>query len=112
MKHQVLERDRKKDNEESTSALNRANVAHAEFADQQRRQIAFLESEIEKLKQLLVHKNNEIDANIAQHRTIKSNLEEDIRHLKLDNNDMRTRFDNIEHNKNLQINELRNKNVD
>ncbi|KAL4438399.1 hypothetical protein ABPG74_009438 [Tetrahymena malaccensis] len=109
LKYQVLEEDRKKDYDEATEALNRANSAHAEFSEQQRRQIQFLESEIEKLKQLLVHKNNEIDINIAQHRTIKNNLEEDIRQLKLDNGDLRKRLDQLEYSKNLQLEELRQK---
>ena len=40
---------------------------------------------------------------------IKSNLEEDIRGLKLDLNESRKRFDNLEYVKNAQIDELRNK---
>lgn len=93
LKYQVLEEDRKRDYDEATDALNRANSAHSEFSEQQRKQINFLEEEIEKLKKLLVHKNNEIDINIAQHRTIKSNLEEDVRQQKLDNNDLKKRLE-------------------
>lgn len=46
---------------------------------------------------------------LAQHRTVKANLEEDLRQLKLAKQDLKTKMDNLEHQKNLLINELKNK---
>ena len=47
----------------------------------------FLEGEIEKLKQILVFKNNELDSNIGNFKTIRSNLEEDVKNLKMEINE-------------------------
>ena len=38
----------------------------------QKKQIVFLESEIDKLKNLLIIKNNELDVNISGNRTFKN----------------------------------------
>jgi hypothetical protein len=50
---------------------------------------------------ILVHKNNELDTNIALHRTTKLNLEEDVRNLKINVNDLIAKLKNLDNEKNL-----------
>lgn len=47
--------------------------------------------------------------NIAQHRTAKTNLEEDVRSLQIENSELLKKYETLAINKNLHIDELKAK---
>ncbi|EGR32617.1 tetrin c, putative [Ichthyophthirius multifiliis] len=66
---------REKEYEQNQKIMNKMNQQHQEFQIIQKKQIKFLEEENEKLKNLLIQKNNELDVNIFQFKNSRNYME-------------------------------------
>ncbi|KAL4494563.1 hypothetical protein ABPG72_004465 [Tetrahymena utriculariae] len=107
LKYTVLDNQRAQENQEAAIKYDTLNNQQNEFAAAQHNQIKYLEEEIENLKQLLLAKNQEIDANRAQHAEIRDGLEQDISNAFAEIEEWKKKYAHLQHERDITVEDLK-----